>query len=88
MNDVSYLRKVSNELTLTETGRFSHLVFYLMFLDCFQDLKNLAEDHLQSGKLQYLIHTKVGDGPKVLTDPASSLLDLSTGFPNKTGSDA
>ncbi|XP_050738669.1 diphosphomevalonate decarboxylase-like isoform X1 [Eriocheir sinensis] len=53
-----------------------------------KELKSLADDHLQSGKLQYLIHTKVGDGPKVLTDPASSLLDLTTGLPNPSGSNA
>ncbi|XP_045138985.1 diphosphomevalonate decarboxylase-like isoform X1 [Portunus trituberculatus] len=49
-----------------------------------KELTSLAEDCVQSGKLQYLIHTKIGDGPRVLVDPASSLLDSTTGLPKST----
>ncbi|KAG0717019.1 Diphosphomevalonate decarboxylase [Chionoecetes opilio] len=52
-----------------------------------KELKRLADGCAQSGKLQYLIHTKVGDGPRVLVDPASSLLNTTTGLPNTTDGD-
>ncbi|KAK3865994.1 hypothetical protein Pcinc_028446 [Petrolisthes cinctipes] len=52
--------------------------------DLTRELKSLAdEDGQPTGKLKYLIHTKVGDGPRDLTDSSASLLDLSTGLPKQ-----
>lgn len=45
---------------------------------------SLADDVTESGKLKYLIHTKVGEGPRVILDPACSLLNPATGLPVST----
>lgn len=82
MNAVASLKNIS------EFQEDSFTLYFILFCVCLQELKCLADDHLKTGKLQYLIHTKVGDGPKVLTDPASSLLDCTTGLPKGLESNA
>ncbi|KAK7078920.1 hypothetical protein SK128_027681 [Halocaridina rubra] len=45
-----------------------------------QEMLSLVDDDYQSGQLKFIIHTKVGDGPRLL-DESSSLLDPVTGEP-------
>lgn len=48
--------------------------FFLIFL-IFKDLKSsLKLKEQNTGCLKYIIYTKLGDGPKVLTDPSDHLL--------------
>ncbi|KAK8729698.1 hypothetical protein OTU49_008273 [Cherax quadricarinatus] len=46
-----------------------------------KELTSMAGEDIESGKLMYLIHTKVGDGPRVIPDADESLLDATTGLP-------
>lgn len=50
----------------------------------FQVLKSsLNLKNQESGSLKYIICTKIGEGPKILTDPADHLLS-EAGIPKKT----
>nr|XP_045594641.1 diphosphomevalonate decarboxylase-like [Procambarus clarkii] len=53
-----------------------------------KELMSLVTDETEAGKLKYLIHTKVGDGPRVISDTDSSLLDETTGMPKPAGGEA
>ncbi|XP_071536722.1 diphosphomevalonate decarboxylase isoform X1 [Panulirus ornatus] len=50
-----------------------------------KELMSLIDEDVKSGRLKYLIHTKVGDGPQIIRDAAFSLLDQATGLPKSAG---
>ncbi|XP_037773918.1 diphosphomevalonate decarboxylase-like [Penaeus monodon] len=50
-----------------------------------KELESIADENAQSGRLKYLIHTKVGEGPRVLTEDGAHLLDPVSGLPTESG---
>ncbi len=49
-----------------------------------EQLKRTTEPYHEKNALRYIIHTKLGDGPKVLQDPEESLLDAESGLPKNS----
>ncbi|XP_042242795.1 diphosphomevalonate decarboxylase-like [Homarus americanus] len=53
-----------------------------------KELMSLGDEDFEGGRLKYLIHTRVGDGPRLMLDAESSLLDHTTGVPKPTNGTA
>lgn len=61
----------------------SNVLFTSIIMVLLQDLMDF--DSHKAGTLKYLIHTHVGDGPRILTDPSQHLL-TGEGLPKTTKS--
>lgn len=48
-----------------------------------KELKDLIDGDQEAGRLNYVIHTKVGDGPRHLNEASDHLLDMDTGLPKE-----